>query len=64
MDTKEPAATKHKANPREERFQMRLTAEDRAIMERGAELEGESVSMMMRRAGLKEARARIAKYGG
>ncbi len=53
-----------KKTNRDERFHMRLTAEDRAVLQRAAELEGENISTMIRRAALKEARTRIARYGG
>lgn len=47
--------------PRDERLELRLTADDKALIERAATLTGESVGSFTRRAAITEARVTIAR---
>lgn len=47
--------------PRDERLELRLTADDKALIERAAALTGESVGSFTRRAAITEARVTIAR---
>ena len=52
---------RRKVTVREERFEMRLSAEEREVLERAAELGGETSSAFARRATVAAARAAVAK---
>lgn len=49
------------AKPRDARINMRMSTEEKADVERVAELGGETLSSFMRRVAVVEARARLAK---
>ena len=52
---------RRKATVREERFEMRLSAEEREVLERAAELGGETSSAFARRATVVAARSTVKK---
>ncbi len=61
MSTQEPAKVRRKAVVREERFELRLSVDERAAIESAAEIGGETSSAFARRAILAAARLTIAK---
>lgn len=60
-NTQQPIKVRRKAVVREERFEMRLSTDERTAIETAAELGGEPSSAFARRAILAAARAAIAK---